>query len=54
MKVAPAVTFEVDQVFEQAAHVDQLLREIQRRSRRSDEQRGRRRADDDEPETAKA
>ncbi len=28
MKVAPAVTFEVDQVFEQAAHVEQLLREI--------------------------
>jgi ribosome-binding factor A len=28
MKVAPAVTFVVDQVFEQAAHVEQLLREI--------------------------
>jgi ribosome-binding factor A len=27
-KVAPAVTFEVDQVFEQAARVEQLLREI--------------------------
>ena len=29
MKVAPAVTFEIDKVFEQAAHVEQLLREIQ-------------------------
>jgi hypothetical protein len=28
MKVAPAVTFVVDQVFEQAAHVEQLLREV--------------------------
>ena len=28
MKVAPAVTFEIDKVFEQAAHVEQLLREI--------------------------
>jgi ribosome-binding factor A len=28
MKVAPAVTFVVDQVFEQAAHVEQLLREL--------------------------
>jgi ribosome-binding factor A len=28
MKVAPAVTFEVDQVFEQAAKVEDLLREI--------------------------
>jgi ribosome-binding factor A len=29
MKVAPAVTFEVDKVFEQAARVEQLLREIE-------------------------
>jgi ribosome-binding factor A len=28
MKVAPAVTFEVDRVFEQAARVDQLLHEV--------------------------
>jgi ribosome-binding factor A len=28
MKVAPAVKFEVDQVFETAAHVEQLLREV--------------------------
>lgn len=28
MKVAPAVTFEIDKVFDQAAHVEQLLREI--------------------------
>ena len=28
MKVTPAVTFEIDEVFEQAAHVEQLLREI--------------------------
>ena len=28
MKVAPAVTFEVDQVFEQASRVEQILREI--------------------------
>ena len=30
MKVAPAVTFEVDQVFEQAARVEKLLAEIPR------------------------
>jgi len=29
MKVAPAVTFEVDKVFEQAARVEQILREIE-------------------------
>ncbi len=29
MKVAPAVTFEVDRVFEQAERVEQLLREIE-------------------------
>ena len=28
MKVAPAIKFEVDKVFEQAAHVEQLLHEI--------------------------
>jgi ribosome-binding factor A len=28
MKVAPGVTFEVDKVFEQAARVEQILREI--------------------------
>jgi ribosome-binding factor A len=28
MKVAPAVKFEVDQVFETAAHVEQLLRDV--------------------------
>ena len=28
MKVAPAVKFEIDQVFETAAHVEQLLREV--------------------------
>jgi ribosome-binding factor A len=28
MKVAPAVTFQVDKAFDQAAHVEQLLREI--------------------------
>lgn len=28
MKVAPAVTFEVDKVFEQAARVEQILRDI--------------------------
>jgi ribosome-binding factor A len=29
MRVAPAVTFEVDKVFEQAARIDQILREIE-------------------------
>jgi ribosome-binding factor A len=29
MKVAPAVTFEVDKVFEQAARVEQILRDIE-------------------------
>jgi ribosome-binding factor A len=29
MKVAPAVTFEVDKVFEQAARVEEILREIE-------------------------
>lgn len=28
-KVSPAVTFEVDQVFEKAMHVDQILRELE-------------------------
>lgn len=32
MKVAPAVTFEVDKVFEQAARVEQILREIEPKS----------------------
>jgi ribosome-binding factor A len=32
MKVAPAVTFEVDKVFEQAARVEQILRDIEPKS----------------------
>jgi ribosome-binding factor A len=47
MKVAPAVTFEVDKVFEQAARVEQLLREIEPGSRSSPD--GPERADDDRP-----
>jgi len=47
MKVAPAVTFEVDKVFEQAARVEQLLREIEPGSRSSPD--GPERADDDGP-----
>jgi ribosome-binding factor A len=35
MKVAPAVTFEVDKVFEQAARIEQILREIEPASRSS-------------------
>ena len=47
MKVAPAVTFEVDRVFEQAARVEQILREIEPKSAPSPD--GPERPDEDEP-----
>lgn len=47
MKVAPAVTFEVDKVFEQAARVEQILREIEPKSASSPDSPER--PDDDGP-----
>lgn len=50
MKVAPAVTFEVDKVFEQAARVEQILREIGPRPTGAGDEDGNRSDDPDGPD----